>query len=167
MRKLIAFCLCLGMACLAMGGESATEIEPNPAHSACSALPASVVPSTQILQSIFPALSLSAALLTRPEPAAFGTTELEACPQKTTCPALILLDGTCAAGCIASGGAQVTDTGIDECQLGSEVFSCPYGQTIHITTQSCGPCRCCTQTPACICPLNCGAFTALTDWGCQ
>jgi hypothetical protein len=66
--------------------------------------------------------------------------------------------------CKAGSTINVTDTGDAACDQNGKVLACPAGQTIHIKTIPCTQCPCCSQTPACFCPLNCGA---ITSWHCE
>ncbi len=62
-----------------------------------------------------------------------------------------------------AGPGQKVDTGWSACSQGGLLFKCPAGQTIVIKSANCNQCSCCSQTPACLCPNDCGA---VLRWGC-
>jgi len=65
--------------------------------------------------------------------------------------------------CQANGSISLEDTGSSKCNRNGRTLACIFG-TIHIKTQECGHCPCCTAQPfPCICPIDpdaCG--TAIT-----
>lgn len=68
------------------------------------------------------------------------------------------------ANCHVAGPGTVTDTGQRACTLPSgHYFVCGGGATIVIKSAPCTQCPCCSQFPACLCPLNCGQ---VVRWGC-
>jgi len=84
------------------------------------------------------------------------------CPVLRDCP----LGNRCGDNhpCELVGPLVKTDTGNQACEEGGNIKVCPSGSTIHTVTGACGQCRCCSTSPACFCPLDCG--TALLKWGC-
>jgi hypothetical protein len=88
---------------------------------------------------------------------------LPACPQLRNCSTQSCLNG---GPCRPGQQIQDVDTGITSCTLpGGSTFTCPSGQTIHVTEQNCVQCRCCNANPPCICPLQCNP--AILSVGCQ
>lgn len=88
---------------------------------------------------------------------------LPACPQLRNCSTQSCLNG---GPCRPGLQTQDVDTGITSCTLpNGSTFTCPSGQTIHVTEQNCVQCRCCNANPPCICPLQCNP--AILSVGCQ
>ena len=101
--------------------------------------------------------------ITTPQPTPASTPP--PCPTNTTCVGGTSSCSTNPLNCEAVGRIRDTDTGWTSCQLPSGVIGyCITGQTIHVWTQSCGQCSCCTGSGTiCICPNDCGQ---VKTWGC-
>ncbi len=87
------------------------------------------------------------------------------CPIESDCTGPAGNGNTCStnpANC-GAGPGQKTDTGWKACSQGGLIFRCPLGQTIIIKSANCSQCRCCSQQPACVCPIDCGS---VLRWGC-
>jgi len=102
-------------------------------------------------------------LFARPEVVPAASPAVPPCPQLRGCPVANACGGS--NPCQLVGFASKVDTGDVACDAGGgQILVCAPGTTIHIKTQSCGQCPCCTQSPACFCPLDCGS--AIFGWGC-
>ncbi len=112
--------------------------------------------------------------LAKPEPVAgdagaraeAGHKPLPPCPVESDCTGPAGNGNTCStnpANC-GAGPGQRTDTGWSACSQGGSFFSCPLGKTIVIKSANCSQCRCCSQLPACLCPIDCGS---VLRWGCD
>jgi hypothetical protein len=64
------------------------------------------------------------------------------------------------ATCGVSGTADYEDTGLQKCRKSQGVVSCNQGQTVHIQTNPCAWCPCCSDPMPCHCG-PCGQFVRL------
>lgn len=97
------------------------------------------------------------------QPAPTATAAPPPCPTTSTCVGGSNSCSTNPANCAATGRTSVFDTGLTSCTLPNGVVGvCIFG-TIKIYTTQCRQCKCCSQTPACLCPLNCGQAQS---WDC-
>lgn len=134
-------------------------VAEQPPRTAPSAEEACVVLEAEIPAEEFAAES-SAVLL---EAAPANPQGLPACPQLRNCSTQSCLNG---GPCRPGQQIQDVDTGITSCTLpNGSTFTCPSGQTIHVTEQNCVQCRCCNANPPCICPLQCNP--AILSVGCE
>lgn len=89
------------------------------------------------------------------------------CPVERNCTGPAGNGNTCStnpANCQATGFGTITDTGNRACTLpDGSIFKCTGHSTIIIKSANCSHCPCCSQTPACLCPLDCGS---VVRWGC-
>jgi hypothetical protein len=89
------------------------------------------------------------------------------CPVERDCTGPAGNGNTCStnpAHCQVAGPSVLTATHQNACTLpDGSVFHCPLGTSIVIKSAPCTHCRCCSQSPACLCPQDCGQ---VLRWGC-
>ena len=100
-----------------------------------------------------PVNSVEWAIASGMQETAAGAAAIPACPTVVSCA------DACSGGtpCVKSGPVTDTDTGQAACSIGGRVVRCLKGKTIHILSQPCSRCPCCTAKPyPCFCPIECG-----------